>query len=93
MRVCLGVLFAVLMLIPGVSQAQTIGGNSKVFLDLNLFGMSQSAAKETTYEFKFEAFDEEATISATYPKPKRTNESSVPRQDPGRSSTPWPASS
>ena len=74
MRVCLGVIFAVLMLIPGVSQAQTAGGNSKVFFDLNLFGMSQSAAKETTFDFTF-PFDEfeDATISATYPKPKRTN--------------------
>jgi len=61
------------MLIPGVSQAQTAGGNSKVFFDLNLFGMSQSAAKDTTFEFKFEAFEEEAKISATYPKPKTTN--------------------
>jgi hypothetical protein len=62
-----------LMLVPGVSEAQTAGGNSKVFFDLNLFGMSQSGAKETTFSFDFETFDEAATISATYPKPKRTN--------------------
>jgi hypothetical protein len=61
------------MLIPGVSHAQTVGGNSKVFFDLNLFGLSQSAAKETTFSFDFETFDEIATISATYPKPARTN--------------------
>jgi hypothetical protein len=76
MRIVLGLLAAVLLLIPQASFAQRtkpIVVPPRIFVDVNLFGTADSLARDRVFTARFLKFGEMATSRATYPRPAGTS--------------------
>jgi hypothetical protein len=73
----LGCVLPVLLAVPAISEAQhpqsaaSSPRQSKVFVDVSLFGVADSVAHAREFTSPFVVFGENATIGATYPEPGR----------------------
>ena len=59
----------VLLLLPGTVLAQAAPHESRLFLDLNLAGVTNSRAEERTFTSRFIRFAEIGTARSAYPEP------------------------
>ena len=76
MRRLSAVLVAVLLVIPGASQAQPAAGvpeNSRIFLETNFLGAASSHAQRREFTSLFPLFGEVATTRSIYVQPSTAN--------------------
>jgi hypothetical protein len=76
MRLLTGTLVAVLVMLPRTGLAQTSAGatpTSRIFVDVNLLGGTNSLASERTFTSLVAKFSEVATSTSTYPSPSHAD--------------------